>query len=118
MKEGEQVEINSNAFSENYGPYPEIGFFNVFAIVIRNKAFQQKGPGKNCFKSNHSIKRKLIIISPPKNTASYKVNISNSNDVLLLQNAFEKTNIRGYFVAIKDLRINEKAFKSAQARVK
>lgn len=45
MNEGEQVEINSNAFSENYGPYPEIGFFNVFAIVIRNRAFQQKGPG-------------------------------------------------------------------------
>ncbi|KAM7348327.1 ben isoform 2-T2 [Cochliomyia hominivorax] len=93
MKEGEQVEINSNAFSENYGPYPEIGFSNVFAIVIRNKAFQQKGP------------------------ASYKFNITNSNDVLLLENAFEKTNIRGQFVAIKDLRINEKAFKSAQARL-
>lgn len=46
MREGEQAEINSNAFSENYGPYPEIGFSNVFAIVIRNKAFQQKGPGK------------------------------------------------------------------------
>lgn len=45
MKESEQVEINSNAFSENSGPYPEIGFSNVFAIVIKNKAFQQKGPG-------------------------------------------------------------------------
>ncbi|KNC30502.1 hypothetical protein FF38_07824 [Lucilia cuprina] len=93
MKEGEQVEINSNAFSENNGPYPEIGFTNVFAIVIRNKAFQQKG------------------------TASYKIIITNSNDVLLLENAFEKTNIRGQFVGIKDLRINEKAFKSAQARL-
>ncbi|XP_065362958.1 uncharacterized protein be isoform X2 [Calliphora vicina] len=93
MKEGEQVEINSNAFSENNGPYPEIGFNNVFAIIIRNKAFQQKGP------------------------ASYKIIITNSNDVLLLENAFEKTNIRGQFIGIKDLRINEKAFKSAQARL-
>lgn len=49
MQEGEQVEINSNAFSENNGPYPEIGFSNVFAIVIRNKAFQQKGLGKRNF---------------------------------------------------------------------
>lgn len=49
MKEGEQVDINSNAFSENYGPYPEIGFTNVFAIVIHSKAFQHKGPGKDDF---------------------------------------------------------------------
>lgn len=52
-----------------------------------------------------------------KIVASYKLNITNSNEVLLLENAFEKTNIRGQFLAIKDLRINEKAFKSAQARV-
>lgn len=46
-----------------------------------------------------------------------KLNVTNSNDVLLFENAFEHTEIRGTFVDIKDLRISEKAFNTAHARV-
>lgn len=48
---------------------------------------------------------------------SCKFNVTNSNDVFLFENAFENTQIRGSFVGIKDLRISEKAFNSAQAKV-
>lgn len=45
MYEGEQVEIGEDAFRGNNGPFPEIAFTNVFAVVIRQRAFQQKASG-------------------------------------------------------------------------
>ncbi|XP_061399594.1 uncharacterized protein LOC133335325 [Musca vetustissima] len=93
MEEHEKVEIGTDAFRGNNGPFPEIIFSNVFAIIILERAFRQKA------------------------SESCKLNVTNSNDVLLFENAFENTQIRGSFVGIKDLRISEKAFNSAQAKL-
>ncbi|XP_073834037.1 ben isoform X2 [Musca autumnalis] len=93
MEEQEKVEIGTDAFRGNNGPFPEIVFTNVFAIIIRQRAFRQKS------------------------SESCKVNVTNSNDVLLFENAFEHTQIRGTFVGIKDFRISEKAFNTAHARL-
>ncbi|XP_075159237.1 ben [Haematobia irritans] len=93
MSEYEKVEIGTDAFRGNNGPFPEIVFTNVFAIIILQRAFKQKA------------------------SESCKVNVTNSNDVLLFENSFENTQIRGSFVGIKDLRISEKAFSSAQAKL-
>lgn len=41
----------------------------------------------------------------------------NSNDLILYSNAFKKAEINGRFVGVADLRIEEKAFNSANARV-
>lgn len=38
-KEGEQVEITSDALKENNGPYPDINIQNVFTVIVRTKAF-------------------------------------------------------------------------------
>uniref|UniRef100_A0A1I8MBC7 Right handed beta helix domain-containing protein n=1 Tax=Musca domestica TaxID=7370 RepID=A0A1I8MBC7_MUSDO len=93
MEEPEKVEIGTDAFRGNNGPFPEIVFSNVFTIVILQRAFRQKA------------------------SESCKLNVTNSNNVLLFENAFENTQIRGTFVGIKDLRIAEKAFSSAQAKL-
>uniref|UniRef100_A0A1I8P772 Right handed beta helix domain-containing protein n=1 Tax=Stomoxys calcitrans TaxID=35570 RepID=A0A1I8P772_STOCA len=93
MSEYEKVEIGTDAFQGNNGPFPEIAFTNVFAIIILQRAFKQA------------------------NSESCKLNVTNSNDVLLFENSFENTQIKGTFVGIKDLRISEKAFTSAQARL-
>lgn len=42
MSEYEKVEIGTDAFRGNNGPFPEIAFTNVFAIIILQRAFQQK----------------------------------------------------------------------------
>lgn len=38
-KEGEQVEISTDALKENNGPYPDINIQNVFTVIVRTKAF-------------------------------------------------------------------------------
>lgn len=39
FNEREQVEITTEAFRGNHGPYPEIYMTNVFSVIIRAKAF-------------------------------------------------------------------------------
>uniref|UniRef100_A0A1A9WVB5 Right handed beta helix domain-containing protein n=1 Tax=Glossina brevipalpis TaxID=37001 RepID=A0A1A9WVB5_9MUSC len=89
-KDGEQIEINTEAFRGNNGPYPEINFNNVFTVIIRTKAFSG-----NC-----------------------KFTVRNSNDLILYADAFENAKINGLLVGIKDLRIGEKAFNSAHAKLR
>ncbi|KAL9873804.1 ben isoform 2-T2 [Glossina fuscipes fuscipes] len=88
--DGEQIEVNTEAFRDNNGPYPEINFNNVYTVIIRTKAFSG-----NC-----------------------KLTVRNSNDLILYADAFENAKINGLFVGIRDLRIGEKAFNSAQAKLR
>uniref|UniRef100_A0A0K8WLM8 Uncharacterized protein n=1 Tax=Bactrocera latifrons TaxID=174628 RepID=A0A0K8WLM8_BACLA len=89
---GEQVEITTGAFPGNasiMGPYPDIVMQNVFSVVVREGAF----------------------------SGSKKFTVRNSNDLILYSNAFKKAEINGKFFGIADLRIEEKAFNSADAKL-
>lgn len=46
-----------------------------------------------------------------------KFTVRNSNDLILYSNAFKKAEINGKFFGVADLRIEEKAFNSADAKV-
>lgn len=46
MNSGEHVEISSNAFHGNTGPFPEIEIVNVHTVIIRSNAFYSKFLGE------------------------------------------------------------------------
>ncbi|XP_017479173.1 PREDICTED: uncharacterized protein LOC108368772, partial [Rhagoletis zephyria] len=89
-RDGEQVEITTGAFPGGdgiIGPYPEILMQDVFSVVVRERAF----------------------------LGNKKFTVRNSNDLILYSNAFKRAEINGRFVGVADLRIEEKAFNSANA---
>ncbi|XP_053950721.1 uncharacterized protein LOC128858454 [Anastrepha ludens] len=89
-RDGEQVEITTGAFpggDGTIGPYPEILMQDVFSVVVREGAF----------------------------AGNKKFTVRNSNDLILYSNAFKRAEINGRFVGVADLRIEEKAFNSANA---
>ncbi|XP_037938855.1 uncharacterized protein LOC119671986 [Teleopsis dalmanni] len=87
----DQVEITSEAFSGNDGPYPDIQINNVQTVFVRKQAFL---------------------------ACTSKFTVRNSNEVILYADAFEEAEVNGLFVDIKDLRIDEGAFNLAKAKLR
>ncbi|XP_055305282.1 uncharacterized protein LOC129569986 isoform X1 [Sitodiplosis mosellana] len=85
----EHVEISSNAFNGNGGPFPEIEIVNVHTVNIRSNAFYFE----------------------------FKLNITNCAKVRIFSEAFANTTFHGHFENIHDFQLLERAFSKSTAKV-
>ncbi|XP_031628449.1 uncharacterized protein LOC116344162 [Contarinia nasturtii] len=85
----EHVEIKANAFSGNFGPFPEIEIVNVHTVNIRSNAFYRE----------------------------FKLNITNCAKVRIFSEAFASTTFHAHFENIADFQLLERAFSKSTAKV-
>lgn len=119
----EHVEIHSNAFNGNSGPFPEIELVNIYSVEIHSNAFYCKwceNESKNILFCKWKAWTNFLlcfVFSPDRLTVEFKLNITNCAKVLIFSEAFANTTFHGHFENIADLKLLERAFSKSSAKV-
>lgn len=109
----EIVEIHTNAFYGNSGPFPEIDIVNVHSVVIQKGSFFGETPSHAACQLEVVLISKLVYVS----SGEFKLNIINCTKVWIYGEAFATSNFHGLFEGIQDLAIFERAFTKSEGRV-